>query len=59
MYNLFYYIVLLIYSIYVFINIIAYSIYEIKEQNNKSGAIAIIAFSAFVIILCNIFVLIN
>ena len=59
MYNLFYYFVLLLYSVYVFINIISYAIYEIKEQNNKSGAISIIAFSAFVIILCNIIVLIN
>ncbi len=59
MYNIFFYIVLLLFSIYTFLKAFAYAKYEKNEQNNKSGAIAIIVFSTLSIILSNIFVLLN
>ena len=45
-YNLFFYFVIVIFSIYSFIKILAYAKYEKDVENNKSGAIAIIVFSA-------------
>lgn len=59
MYNLFFYFVLLLFSLYVFIKVIAYAKYEIKEEKNKGGAIALLIFSTFSIIICHIYVLIN
>ena len=59
MYNLLFYIVLLLFSIYVFLKVLAYAKYEKEEQNNKSGAIALIVFSALTIIFSHFFVLLN
>ena len=59
MYNLFFYLVLFLFSIFVFLKTLSYAKYEKDTQNNKSGAIAIVIFSALSIILSNFFVLIN
>ena len=57
MYNLFFFFVIIIFSAYTFIKTLAYAKYEKDSQNNKSGAIALIAFSAFSIILSCILVM--
>ncbi len=59
MYNLFFYFVLLLFSIYSFIRAISYAKYEINAEKNKSGAIFLIVFSTFSIIISHIFVLLN
>lgn len=42
-----------IFSIYAFIKNISYGIFELKENNNKSGFILVIAISIFAIIFTN------
>ena len=59
MYNLFFYLVLFLFSAYVLISTIAYAKYEITTNKNKIGAIALISFSIISIILSNFFVLLN
>lgn len=43
-------------SIAILIRAISYAIYEIKQENNKSGGITVIAFSVVVVIFANIMV---
>ena len=59
MYNLFFYFVVLLFSIYTLLKNISYAKYEIQAQNNKSGAIASIAFTALSIILTHTLILLN
>ncbi len=59
MYNLFFYLVIILFSIYSFIKVLFYAKYEIEVENNKSGAIAMIAFSAISLIIGCFFVIID
>lgn len=49
-----YNVVFLIITFYIFLRTIAYGIYELKEKNNKTGGICVIAFSLFSIVFSNI-----
>ena len=59
MYNLFLYFVLFLFSIYTFIKIVFYAKYEKTTNNNRVGAIVLIAFTLFSIIISSVFVLLN
>ena len=54
--NLIYDLIFLLFTLYVLLKVIGYGIYEIKTLHNKSGGIAIIAFSSLVIVFINIMV---
>lgn len=54
--NLIYDLIFLLFTLYVLLKVIGYGIYEIKNLHNKSGGIAIIAFSSLVIVFINIMV---
>ena len=41
-------------NIFIFIKVLAYGLYEIKQENNKFGGIAVISFSCFVVIFANV-----
>ena len=49
-------IVIIILSIYTILKTISYGIYEIKNNENKSGGIAVIAVSILSAILCDVIV---
>ena len=59
MYNLFFYFVLFLFSIYIFLKVIYYAKYEINVEKNKGGAIALLIFATFSIIICHVFVLLS
>jgi len=46
----------LILSIIIFIKTTSYGLYELKENNNKSGGIIVIAIAVFALILPNVVV---
>ena len=48
-----------VFTLYVLIESIVYANFEIKNQKNKFGGIAVIAFTAFCIIFSNILVWMN
>lgn len=54
-----YHVLFSIFTIYVLINSCSYGIYEIKNEKNKSGGIAVISFTIFSIIFSNIMVWLN
>lgn len=54
MFNFIYNFVFLVSSVFIFVRAIYYGIYEIKNENNKYGGIAVIAFSLLVTVLVNI-----
>lgn len=53
MVDIFYHFLFLIFSIFVLLKSIFYALYEIKNQNNKSGGIALICFTVIVLIFAN------
>lgn len=57
--TLVYHIIFLIISIYILLKAIGYGLYEINTIKNKTGGIAVITFSVFVIIFSNIVVWLN
>lgn len=48
------YIIFLLITLYILLKVIGYGIYEIKQENNKFGGIAVISFSCFVVIFANV-----
>ena len=54
MFNFIYNFIFLISSIYLLVKAVFYGIYEIKNENNKYGGIAVIAFSLLVTVFVNI-----
>lgn len=59
MLNTIYHIFFLLVSIFIFLKVVGYAIYEINTQNNKSGGVVVICFSAFVVIFSNLIVWLN
>lgn len=56
MFNLFYHILFLLFTIYVLIQSVSYSLYEIKHEENKLGGSIVILFSIFSVVFSNIMV---
>lgn len=54
MFNFIYNFVFLISSIIIFLKAVFYAIYEIKNEKNKNGGIAVISFSLLVTVFVNI-----
>ena len=54
-----YHILFSIFTIYVLVNSTSYGIYEIKNEKNKTGGIAVISFTVFSVIFSNIMVWLN
>lgn len=54
--NFIYHFTFIVVTIFILIKTISYGLYEINNQNNKSGGIAVICFSILVIIFTNILV---
>ncbi len=54
-----YHVIFSIFTIYVLVNSCSYGIYEIKNEKNESGGIAVILFTVFSIIFSNIMVWLN
>lgn len=42
------------FTVYVFVKALAYAFYEIKQENNKTGGIMVICFSALSVLLVNL-----
>ena len=59
MFNFIYNFIFIFASALILIKAIAYGLYEIKNENNKSGGIAVISFSVLVTIFVNVVVLIR
>ena len=57
--NFLYHFIFIVVSIFILIKTIFYGIYEINSESNKSGGIAIIAFSILVTIFSNIIIFIR
>jgi len=55
--SLIYNLIFLLLTLYILFKVIGYAIYEMKEMNNKTGGIVIIAFSVLVVIFANIMLL--
>lgn len=49
-----FHILLSLISFYVLLQTIGFALYEMKEMNNKPGGIAVISFSAIVIVFVNL-----
>lgn len=54
--NFIYHFTFIVVTIFILIKTISYGLYEIKNQNNKFGGIAVICFSILVIVFTNILV---
>lgn len=54
--NFIYHFTFIVVTIFILIKTISYGLYEIKDQNNKFGGIAVICFSILVIVFTNILV---
>ena len=52
--SIIYDLIFLVISIFILLKVIGYAVYEIKELNNKSGGIAVISFSALVVVFANV-----
>ena len=57
--NFLYHFIFIVVTIFILIKTIFYGIYEINSESNKSGGIAIIAFSILVTIFSNIIIFIR
>lgn len=49
-------VIFFIITIYILLRTIAFGLYELKEKNNKTGGICVIAFSSFSVLLSNIII---
>ena len=56
MFNFIYDIIFALASFYILIKAIAYGIFEITNENNKGGGIAVITFSVLVTIFVNVII---
>ena len=54
--NFLYHFIFITVSIFILIKTIFYGLYEINTENNRSGGIAVIGFSALVVVFANIIV---
>lgn len=52
--RIFFNLVFLSFTIYIFVKTVAYGLYEIRQEKNKSGGIAVICFNCAAIIFGNI-----
>ena len=54
--NFLYHFIFIVVTIFILIKTIFYGLYEINTENNRSGGIAVICFSALVVVVANIIV---
>lgn len=57
--TLIYQLIFIFITIFIFFKTVGYAIYELKEKENKVGAITVIAFSFLVIVFSNIAIIIS